>query len=252
MNFRLLFAVVLFGSSAVQADFTLTGRSTLSALNMPKQGRETLYVNNNLMRRDITDNGRSYSYLYDIKKKEIAVVDHFMRQAEVHALTRPVNIATKASDLKLKLTPTSRKHTLQNWNCEEHALDASLPAEMGKEKVTVLLVGQVWLERKAKERKEIAPFLKTVATEDFFIGAAAAGKALGPQAQGINEAMRRVLDHGMLCAADIQLKYEGNGPMVDLARRMATKASIVYDTVTTETLKDELFAIPAGYKEIRN
>jgi len=200
----------------------------------------------------MTENGRSYSYLYDIKKKEIAIVDHFMRQAEVHSLADSGNVAAKAGDLKLKLTPTGRKHSLQNWNCEEHALDASLPAEMGKEKVTVLLAGQVWLERKAKERKEISPFLKTVATEDFFIGAAAAGKALSPQAQGVNEAMRRVLGQGMLCAADIQLNYEGSGPMADLARRMATKASIVYDTVSTETLKDELFAIPPGYKVVRN
>lgn len=236
-------------SQAVLADLTLIGRSTLVTLNMPNQGREALYVKKSLMRRDLTDRGRSYSYLYDLRKKEVTYVDHFMRQFETHGLSS--DKSGNAKDMRLDLKPTGRKHALQDWNCQEYALTASLPAEMGQEKVTVTLDGQVWLERKARELKEIAPFVKKVEAADFFVGAATPGKPVNAQAEGINEVMRRVLGRGLLCAADIQLNYEGSGPMADLGRRMATKASIVYESVSDEAIKDDLFNVPAGYREMR-
>ena len=239
---------LLFAHGA-QADLALIGRSTMTALNTPNQGREALFVKKTMMRRDLTNRGRSYSYLYDLKKKEVAVIDHFLRQIEVHALVG--NKTGTNKNLRLKLTPTGRKHALQDWNCEEHNLDASLPADLGQEKVTVVLTGLVWLESKAGERKEIAPFVKAVEADDFFVGASLPGKAATAQAVGINEVMRQVLGKGMLCAADIELKYEGNGPMANLGRRMASKASIVYEAISDDPLKDEMFAYPAGYREIR-
>lgn len=246
---RLLFAAGLSLCLPAHADLALIGRSTLTALNLPNQSREALYVKRHQLRRDLTDRGRAYSYIYDLKKKEIAVVDHFMRQFETQALTS--DKAGNAKALRLKLAQTGRKHDLQDWNCEEYALDASLPAELGQEKVTVTLDGQVWLERRARERKEVAPFVKSVEADDFFVGAAMPGKPANAQAQGINEVMRQVLGKGMLCAADIRLNYIGDGPMADLGRRMATKASIVYESVSDAPLQDALFDIPAGYREVR-
>lgn len=249
MRYYLLLVTGLLLAQMAQADFTLVGRSTLTALNMPNQGREVLYVKKYLMRRDLTDRGRSYSYLYNLKKKEVAVVDHFLRQVEVHALSR--ENAGKAQVMRMDLTRTGRQHDLQGWVCEEFGLAASLPAELGQEKVMVVLAGTVWLERKTRERKEVEPFIKAIEADDFFVGAAMPGKPINSQSQGINEAMRRILANGMLCAAEIQLNYEGNGPMANLGRRMATKASIVYESVSGEPLKDGIFDSPAGYREIR-
>lgn len=249
MRLSLPFAVLLSISQAALADLTLQGRSTLTALNLPSQGREVLYVKKQQMRRDLTERGRSYSYLYDLRKKEVMVVDHFLRQIEVHALAS--GKTGSGNDLRLDLKPTGRRHLLQDWNCEEHTLSASLPAEMGREKVTVVLDGTVWLERRAGERKEVAPFVKAVAAEDFFVGAAVPGQPANAQAQGVNEVMRRVFARGMLCAADIQLQYEGSGPMADLGRRMATKAGIVYESVSDQALADDLFELPADYRIVR-
>jgi hypothetical protein len=245
----LLLAAGLALSPPALADLALVGRSTLTALNLPSQGREVLYVKKHQMRRDLTDRGRAYSYIYDLKTKRVAVVDHFMRQFETHALSS--SKAGNSKGLRLKLSQTGRRHDLQDWNCEEYTLDASLPAELGQEKVTVTLGGEVWLERKASERREVVPFVKAVEADDFFVGAAMPGKAANAQAQGINEVMRQVLGRGMLCAADIRLDYVGDGPMADLGRRMATKASIVYESVSDAPLQDELFDIPAGYREVR-
>lgn len=245
---RLLLLAALSFAPAAQADLTLLGRSTLTALNLPSQGREALYVKGQQLRRDVTERGRSYSYLYDLKKREVAVVDHFQRLIDRHALASAKPAGRSA--LQLDLKGTGRKHALQDWTCEEYALAASLPGEMGQEKVNLVLVGTVWLERRPAERKELAPFVRAVAAEDFFVGSALPGQPANGQAQGLNEAMRAVLGKGMLCAADIQLKYEGDGPMADLGRRMATKASIVFESVSEAAIEDAVFAPPAGYREV--
>lgn len=246
----LLAAALLATAGGAGADFTLLGRSTLTAMNMANTGKESLLVKKQRLRRDLTDRGRLYTFLYDLASKELTVVDHLLRQAETHSLNN-ARKAPAVKDLRLELAGTGRRHTLQDWNCEEYGLEAEMPGEMGQEKVKVLLSGRVWLERQASERKELAPFLKAVAAEDFFMGAAMPGKPLSSQAQGINEAIRRVLDKGMLCAAEIDIKYEGGGPMADLGRRMATRMSIIYEALSDQNLPDALFEIPAGYRVVR-
>ncbi len=253
ITFTLALLATSFGLTDVaRADFTLVGRSTFTAMNMPNTGKEALLVKKNRLRRDLSDRGRVYSYLYDLGKNEVTVVDHFLRQADTHTLASASKAAASAKELRLELAPTGRKHPLQDWKCEEHNLVAEMPGEMGQEKVRVQLTGQVWLEAKASERKELAPFLKAVAAEDFFVGMVNPGKPISSQAQGINEAMRRILAKGMICAGEIQMQYVGGGPMADLGRRMATRMSIVYDALSDETLRDDAFDIPAGYRVVRH
>lgn len=249
----LLFTAMLGAATGAEADFTLAGHSTLTAMNLSNTSRETLFVKKNRLRRDRIDRGHAYSYLYDLGEREITVLDHTLRQAEIHTLGNAATANRLAvKDLTLALAPTGRRHALQDWNCEEHTLSAFLPAELGQEKVTLRLAGQVWLERKARQRKELAPFVRAVQADDFFIGAATPGQtAAATQIQGLNEALRRVLGQGMVCAAEIRLDYEGTGPMAELARRMATHTGLVYESVSTSALTDAAFDIPAGYSVVR-
>lgn len=240
--------------SLARADLTLKGRSGLVALNMPNLGQETLYLKKDRLRRDLTDRGRSYSYLYDLKRRELTHLDHAQRQATTRTLAAVAKgkEGAAARNLKLKLTPTGRKQALGHWNCVEHDIDASLPAEMAnKEQVTLLLTGRLWIAPKTKEQRDLDPFVKSVQAEDFFIGASAQGQVDTVQTQGVKEVLRRVLPRGMLCGADFQLGYQGDGPMANLGRRMATRMSIVYDTLSTDAIADSLFEIPADYRVTR-
>lgn len=249
MRLRLLSAALLIvAAPPAPADLTMTGHSTLTALNMPNQGREAIYVKDQRLRRDVTQRGRSYSILYDLKKREVLTVDHFQRQVERQALT--AGQAVQARVVKLALETTGRKHALQDWTCEEHRLSASLPGQMGQEKVTLQVDGEIWLERRTGDRKELQPFIKAVAADDFFVGTALPGQPDNGQAQALNEVLRKVLAKGMLCAAEIRLDYQGSGPMADLGRRMATKASIVYEAISDKALADDLFEAPANYRLI--
>lgn len=233
----------------VHADLTLNGFSQVSALNHPNRSQEALYLKKDRLRRDLTERGRSYTYLYDLKQRELTFIDHLFRQAEVRRLGAGGQKGTiKVQDLKLELTPTGRKHELTPWVCVEHQVKASLPGSMGQEQVVVKLDGQVWLAPNTREQRHIDPFIKSIPAQDLFIGVPTQGRAATTQVQGVGEVLRRILPKGMLCAFDLQIDYEGAGPMANLARRMSTRVSLVYENVSETALKDELFAIPAGYQ----
>lgn len=252
---RKLGAVLLAAAMAVtvvtpvHADLTLNGFSQVFALNHPNRSQEVLYLKKDRLRRDLTERGRSYTYLYDLKQRELTFIDHLFRQAEVRQLGAGEQKGTpKVKDLKLDLTPTGRKHDLTPWKCVEHQVKASLPGSMGQEQVVVNLDGQVWLAPNTREQRHIDPFIKSIPAQDLFIGVPTQGRAATTQVQGVGEVLRRILPKGMLCAFDIQVDYEGAGPMANLARRMSTRVSLVYENVSEAALKDEMFAIPAGYQ----
>lgn len=233
-------------SPGVQADFSLSGRSSVIAMNMTQAGRESLMVKEHRMRRDLTEQGRSYSYLYDLKTKEVALIDHLMRTVEVRTLASHARAA--AGNLRFAIKPTGRQTPLGDWTCEEFTLSASMPVGWGQETVTVALNGQVWLDRKATERKELAPFMRAVENEDFFAGAPTPGRAVAPQVKVFNEVGRKLLGWGMVCATDVQFNFEGNGPMANLARRTPTRVGMAYETQTDKDLSDSFFVIPTGYR----
>jgi hypothetical protein len=104
-----------------QADLMLLGRSSVSALGAFTGGQEALMIKQNQLRRDVLDRGRAYSYLFDFTARRITVIDHAMRQAEVHQLdevkTAPVK-GTKTG-FKMDLEKTGRQHPVQTWKCVE-------------------------------------------------------------------------------------------------------------------------------------
>lgn len=234
------------------ADMTLIGRSGLIAMNKPNIGQEALYLKKNHLRRDFTSRGRTYSYIYDLERREFAVVDHLLTRVEVYALSNvSVEGQGKADDLNLELTASGEKHPLQHWDCEMHTLEASQPAMLGPEKVTLLLRGQVWMARKAPEKKQLAPFLRAIEAENFFMGTPGQTGSAPAQTEGVNEVVRRILSKGMICAGEIDIQYLGNGPMASLGRRLATRMKIVWETISDAPIDDAAFIIPKGYEIIR-
>lgn len=249
----ILAACAVTAGNCAATDLTISGRSTLVALNRPTSGQETLYLTKQRLRRDVTTAGRSYTHLYDLKRREVTAIDHWLRQAQVHKLEGKEGDGDQVigKDIKLTLHPTGGKHDLMHWDCAEHEVKASMPLVMGQEQATMLLEGRIWLAGNAREQRTFAPFVKAVGAEDFFISAPPQGGTANAQAEGLGELLRRVLPKGMLCAADVQFGYEGNGPMINLARRMAMRISIVYESLSSVQLEDTLFEIPQGYQVLR-
>jgi hypothetical protein len=255
MKFRILlgFAALLFVGSAA-ADLTLNGRSTIMSMNMPSTSQERIYLKKSWLRRDQLDRGKAYTYIYDLQGRDISAMDHSQRTVQVYEMSALANAPEARAvqqDLKLDLVPTGLKHNLASWNCVENTFNASMPAEMGPEKVNLQLTGKVWLAKNTREQKELQPFFKAMDSPDFLMGIPAFSKNSPSQARALGEVLKRLFNQGMVCAIDVELKYEGGGRMADLARRMGNRLNLIYDSATTDPVPDEFFVTPPGYQQVK-
>jgi hypothetical protein len=67
----------------------------------------------------------------------------------------------------------------------------------------------------------------------------------------MSEVVKRLAPLGLLCAVDVDTRYEGTGRMAELSRKMASRIAVTYERYSTDPLKDEVFEIPKGYKVVR-
>jgi hypothetical protein len=257
MKHAFAFSVALLGvalAAPAPADLSLVGRSTVHAMGMQGVGQEGLWLRKSRLRRDLIDRGKAYSHLYDLASREITVVDHSQRLASVYAmssLNQDADARFSSKDLKLDLTPTGRRHQLQGWNCAEQKILVSMPAEVAGEKVSFEMEGTIWLARNAPEQNETAAFVKAAQEPDFFMGIPVLAKKSPGQAKGLSEVVRRLAPLGLLCAVDVETRYEGSGRMAELSRKMASRIAVTYERYATDPLKDDVFEIPKGYRVVR-
>ena len=159
LRMPLLLCVLASLASPCLADLTMNGRSTVVAMGMQGSGQEKIWLDKTLIRRDMLDRGKAYSNLFDLKAKEVTVLDHSLRQATVYStgdLKQETDAAVDSKAIKLEVKPTGRTHMLQKWDCAENTIRLSMPAEIGGEKLDFEMAGTIWLARNTKELLEFA------------------------------------------------------------------------------------------------
>ncbi|MBI5330974.1 MAG: hypothetical protein HZB71_10215 [Betaproteobacteria bacterium] len=243
--------LTLLGSMPAQADLAVAGHSTVVVLGMQGVGQEAVWLSKTRLRRDLIDRGRAYTHLFDLDTKEVTIIDHAMRQADVQRLTDlDTNAAAQVSakEIKLDIKPTGRKRPLQKWQCAEHQMQLTMPVEVGGDKLEFNLSGTAWLARNTAEQPETATFVKATRTPDFFLSVPALARASPVYARGLSEAIRRIAPLGLVCSLDVDLRYEGTGRMAELSRKLASHLSVEYDRYETSPIPEGAFVIPAGYR----
>lgn len=251
---RLLTCLLLLPLPQAHADLTLNGRSTVVAMGMQGNGKEKVWLDGTFIRRDMVDRGKAYSNIFDLKAREVTVLDHSQRQATVYStasLKEQTDAAVDSKAIRLDVKPTGRTHTLGKWPCVENSLSLAMPAEIGGEKLSFQMDGTIWLARGTPEQKETASVLRLMQEPDFFMGIPPLAKTAPVQARGISEAIRRLAPLGLLCSVDVALRYEGTGRVATLSRKMASRISLTFDDYKTESIPKDTFKVPAGYRVVK-
>ena len=239
---------------AAHADLTLTGHSTVGSFGTTIAQEERLLIHGNWLRRDFIDRGKAYSHIYDLAKRQAVIMDHSFRTVEIYdmaALNTAIQVSAPAEKLDLSVTATGRKRKLQAWTCAEHAVSASMPAQLGTEQVTVMLKGLIWLAKGVPEQASVEGLVKATQAPDFFLAIPKAVMVAPAQARGISEIIRRMAPKGLPCAGAVDFTVEGSGPMANLAKKMPGRLGIEYQAFSREPIDQDAFEIPAGYSVIR-
>lgn len=250
----MLMVAVLACSAPAGADLALSGYSVTSAFNMPLSSQEQIWIHDTLVRRDFMDRGRAYTHLFDLAKRQALIIDHFTRTVELHdlnALGAATEAGAPANGLKLKFEPTGNARPLQNWNCKEFSIAASVPARLGSEEAVFHLKGTVWVAGGVPEEAAIKGLANEAKKPGFFLGIPAVASVTPAHSRLMNEIIRKLAAKGLPCAGEVESSYEGSGPMVNLARKMPSKASVTFQKYSAEPIKPEMFVVPAAYQFVR-
>jgi len=254
MRLFVVATAVFLGLAAVpvSADLTLSGRSSIAAIGLPSIGQERLMLKENQVRRDLLDRGRAYSYLIDLDKQEVSVLDHALRSAEIYPIagSRQAKLAGK-KPIRMNLARTQGEFAIRHWQCQEHSLQAETAAMLGSEPVTFRLRGNVWLAAKTPEQAEMETLGKAADQPNYLLGLPSMAQIPADQAEVVGEVLRQLVGKGMLCGLDLEARYAGKGRMAELAGKMATRLTVFYADFSTQAIADESFVIPTGYRVIR-
>lgn len=237
-----------------QADLTMTGHSMAGTANMPFSSQEKVWIRKTTIRRDFVDRGRAYTHLFDLAQQQAAIIDHVTRMAEVHdlgAVQAETEISAPLHGLKMTLEKSGNARPLKHWKCEEHVLTASMPARLGNEETVFHISGRLWVAGKTKEQSELREMTRLARKPKFFVGIPSVAKISPAQAAAVSELFRRLAPKGLLCDGTVEMSYEGNGPMANLARRIPARLSITFQDFSSEPISQDVFSIPGGYQLIR-
>lgn len=251
LRYRILLALSLCCLALpASADLVLTGRSSVASLGMPSIGQEKLSMKKDRLRRDLIERGRAYSYLFDLKSREVIILDHAFRTAELHSLAKAdaPKLNVQQNDVQLSLAKTGKQHGIRHWKCDEFTLQSDMATLLGTDPATFRMTGTVWLAANTPEQREMAALRKAADDANYLLGLPSTAQIPPDQARAIGETIRQLASKGVLCGLDVQTRYEGNGRMVELARKMATRMRVVYDDFSTATVDNASFDIPAGYQ----
>lgn len=232
------------------ADVSLLGRSSITAMNVTQSSQEQLLLSDRHMRRDTLKQGRAYSYVYDLDSRELTTFDHFLHRAEVRRAQGGDSKGASAQ-LKLNMKPNGEKRQLGHWECEKHELTASMPVQLGPENAVMHFSGELWVAKGAEERDELKAFSRAVAAHSFWDVPTEAGRPPSADSVGMAEVLKRALKKGPLCGGDVSVRYEGGGAMAQLAGRMGSRVVIHYEKLTTDPVPATAFVIPQGYSTLR-
>jgi hypothetical protein len=204
------------------------------------------------------------STLVDLAGRQVVVLRPEQKTATVVAVLSGQDVTRAAAVPKLDatFTPTGRKQTIGGVSCDEYALTMQIAmnqmsagqmspqaAEMLQD-ARMLMNGSVWTAKTAPGASEYLDFQKAALQAQF--GSFLAGTA-GTAPGGVDAVMRALSGaEGMPYLTEVTMTFEGAGPAVEMMKQMGgMKVTSKITDVSTDSIPDAMFTIPADYQIVK-
>lgn len=252
MNSRLCCALALslaFASPAV-ADVTTKQKMGGKGMGGMMSGESTQYVKGVKMRTDQTVSGKATTTIIDAGAKQMTVIDHAKREAEVIDMSTLAGSMAKVpiSEIKTTINPTGQTKQIAGSTCTVYDVKVTVPMQMGNDGITISMAGPYCLVKNGPGYADYAALYKAIA-ENGFLGDPRQAKAQPAQAKAMTEMYRKMAELGVPFATEMNITFEGSGPMAAMMSKMGgnTITSEV-TSISTDAIADSVFEVPAGYK----
>jgi hypothetical protein len=241
--------VCLALASPASADVTLKSKGSGSGMLGAVTGDMTQHFKQAKLRIDQTSGGRQLSTIVDASVRQMVLLDHEKKQADVIDMASIGESLAKigASDVQASVTPTPETRQIAGATCTVYDVKVSVPMKMGNTAVNMVMSGPQCLVKNGPGHADIKAFYAQASEKGFFLDPAQA-KAQPAVAKAMAEMHKKMADLGVPFATETNIDMEASGPMAELMKKMRNTVITEVTTVSTAPIPDSMFEIPAGYK----
>ncbi len=239
---------------------TMTMEGPMAAMMKDKPMVMVTRIKGKKARADMDMMDTKISSLTDLATKEVMLLNHTERTAQVISATTAVDANVPKLDVNVSFKPTGQSRPIEGAACDEYAFKMSLgfaemsgkqlppeAAEMLKD-VRMIMDGSIWIAKGGSGAAEYVAFQK--AAIDANLTSVLAGLMGGQNRGGMDKLMAAVTEApGLPYLTEMSMSVEGSGPMVEMMKQQLTGMKMIQKTtaVNTEAVSDDLFKVPADY-----
>ncbi|HEY8548483.1 MAG TPA: DUF4412 domain-containing protein [Vicinamibacterales bacterium] len=240
-------------ASPAAADLTVTQTTSGKAMIMNLGGEGVTRIKGNKMRIDSTRGNDTETLIIDIDGQRMISLNAKKKEAIVTPLAKIQEAMGQmaTADVQAKVTPTGETKQVAGYSCTVHDVSVSLPFSPGGDmQLSMVMSGPACLSKEAPGYEDWARLYRAAAEKGFIFGDPRAAK--GPaaaQAKGLASLYRSMADAGITLEQQMNVGFEGSGPMAAMMNRMGKSTiGVVVTKVDTADVPADLFEIPAGFK----
>jgi hypothetical protein len=237
-------------ASPTLADVTVKSKGSGSGAVGAKFGDMTQQIKGQKVRTDqTTGQGRPLSTIIDLAAKQMVTLNHDSKEAEVIDMTSLGATLAKVgvADIKVSITPTPATRQIAGQTCSVYDLKVAVPMPVGTTKMAMVLSGPQCLVKNGPGHADFVAFYLAASEGGGFLDANQA-KGQPAMARAMTDMYRKMSELGVPFATEMTVGIEGEGPMAEAMKKMATTITTEVTSISTEPIPADVFEVPAGYK----
>ncbi len=194
--------------------------------------------------------------LMDLDAKKTVIING--NKAEAFDLSKMMQqqavIAETSIDYDFK--PTGKTRQVAGQSCDENEVTIKVHATPGEQNpmgaMDIKMAGPSCTVKGAPGLSEYLAFYDYAVKTGYFFGDPRAAQAQPGRERAMTVLQKKMAQAGMPYWSSFKMTFEGEGPMAAMMAKMAMNTETTVTEVSTATLSDDLFQVPAGVKVKNN
>lgn len=253
---HLVLWLVTLVAAPAWADVTIKQTTNGKGLGMSGTMGSTTYLKGMKMRTESVNGDTTRVTIFDVENQKMYSFDTKKKEADVwdmQAFAAEMSKSVDTSAMTASMKPNGQTKQIAGKSASGYDMEITMPTAMGGQggpKMTVKLMGPMWVVKDAPGTKEYMAFYKAAVEKGWIFSDPRAAKGSPGQAKAMAQMYKELAETGGVpYETEMQIKMEGDGPMAGLMAKMGgMSATSTVQSVDTAPLADDLFAPPAGYK----
>jgi hypothetical protein len=253
---RLVLVALVALAAPAFADVTVKSSGAGKGLGMTANMATTTYIKGNKMRTDTVTGDTTRTMIFDVDAQKLYSFDNKKKEADVwnmQEFAKEMGQNIDPSGMKASVKPNGQTKQIAGKTANGYDMEIQVPATMGGAggmKMTVSLVGPMWVVKGAPGTQEYIDFYKGAVEKGWIFSDPRGAKGSPGQAKAMAEMYKQLADTGGIpYETEMNVKMGGEGRMGGMLSKMGgISATTTVQSVDVGALAADLFAPPAGYK----